>query len=59
MYASLETGVTRYILQQLKLLQGLGNLLRAQIFYEHCCSIIIVREQCPFAAYTAKIKLLF
>ena len=37
-YASLETGVARYYLQQLKLLQGLGILLRAQIVYEHCNS---------------------
>ena len=36
-------------MQQLKLLQGLGNLLRAQILYEHCTTVvhmtrIIVRE---------------
>ena len=33
---SLKTRVA--ILHQLKLLQGLGNLLRAQIVYEHCSS---------------------
>jgi len=41
------------ILQQLKLLQGLGNLLRVQIV---CTAVhmtgIVVREQCPFVAYS-------
>jgi len=34
--ASLETGVA--VPQQMKLLQGLGNLFMAQIVHEHCSS---------------------
>ena len=52
--AALETRVATCVLQQLKLLKGLGNLLRVKIVYEHCSSYdkIIVREQCPFAEYS-------
>ena len=45
---SLETRVAKYC-KQMKLVQGLGYLLRAQIVYEHCTSHdrIFVREQRP------------
>ena len=54
-YASLGTAeyISRYVLPQLRLLQGLGNLFKAQIVYEHCTSHD--KNHCkgtmPFAAY--------
>ena len=52
-YVSPGTGVSRYILPQLRLLQGMGNLFKAQIVYEHCTSHD--KNHCkgtmPFAAY--------